>query len=176
MRSIFWPIALFIILEIVMQAVLAVWLPVQFVPNLLTAGVLILALAHVPAQSWFWIAVCAGALIDMQSSLLFGSYMLGFGMVYLGVQSIFPRFVPAERVYVALPAAYVVSSIFLLAWVLLIGRFASLLGWPIVPTFSLAAGGPWVFSVIAGAVSTLVVYILWLEILHQFDRPLRLKA
>jgi hypothetical protein len=58
-----------------MTAVLPVWLDVRYVPNLLLAGILVLAVTDISFK-WFLWAVLAGFILDLESSLLFGSYAL----------------------------------------------------------------------------------------------------
>lgn len=175
MRSLFWPAGLLICLGVLTEHVLAVWFPPSYVPNLLFAGVLVLALSD-DRRSTFWLVAATGAYMDLATGLLFGTYTLGFTFLYAAAQFVFFRFVPSEQIYVALPAAYVVGSVILLAWVFCMGAVASLLGWPITPSLSLAQFSSRFFGAVLGAVLSLGIYVVWLELLHRTGKSVRFKA
>ena len=75
----------------------------------------------------------------------------------------------------ALPLAYIVSELMLTLWIYVVGLFATVIGWPIAPLFSLRGGVYTILSLIVGGVLSVVIYVIWLEITHRFDKPLRLR-
>jgi hypothetical protein len=174
MRHYLWPTILCFILWLLMTAVLPVWLDVRYVPNLLLAGILVLAVTDISFK-WFLWAVLAGFILDLESSLLFGSYALILPLIYMVARGLFLRLVPADRIYIALPATYVGASAVLALWVSVYGILARQIGWPIEPIPAYTGFGVWLVSVVVGAALTLIVYTIWLEILHRVDRPLRLR-
>lgn len=174
MRQYLWPTVLCLILWLLMTAVFPVWWDIRYVPNLLLAGILVLAVTDISFR-WFWWAVLAGAVLDVEASLLFGSYALMLPLLYIGVRMTFLKLVPADRIYLALPGAYIAASAFLAIWVSVYGLLARQVGWPIEPIPVYTSLGAWVVSVATGAILTLVIYTAWLEVLHRVDRPLRLR-
>ncbi len=174
MKSYFWPLLLLFVLWLAMTAVLPIWASHPWVPNLLLAGVLTLAVTDV-ALRWRWIIPLAGLMLDIHTGLLIGSFTIGFSFVYILAEYIFRKFIPASRFYFALPLAFFISRILLELWNMVLGFFAYNLGWPvqIIPLWYAPASK--VLALIIGALGTVVLYVVWLEVLHRFDRPIRLR-
>ncbi len=174
MKSILWPILLLIALWVIMTAVFPVWMSGRYVPNLVLAGVLVLGLTHFDGRTLVLSAVF-GLFLDIHSSLLIGSYALALPFLFWLIHAAYARFVPSDHMYIALPATYVVSELMLKVWLSVVGLFAVVLGWPIGPLFSLNGAVYTMLSLVVGGVLTVVVYVVWLEITHRFDKPLRLR-
>ena len=156
-----------------MVVVLPTFVQTHFVPNLILAGVIVLAITDAEAR-WILLVAIFGLLLDLESSLLFGSFGLGLVGVYLLVRYIFMHIVPSSRVHLAIPLIYLGSSIILWVWLWLFGVFAGKLGWPIGLSISLIAHISWWLVACLGGFCTLLLYILWLEILHRIDKPIRM--
>lgn len=174
MKSILWPTILLITLWTIMVAVLPAWMSPQYVPNLILAGVLVLAVADLDSRVLGLVALF-GFFLDVHSSLLIGSYAIALPLLYIVVHFVFKHFVPSDHIYFALPTAYIVTELALKVWLYIAGLFASVVGWPITPLFSVRNGGYIVLSLFAGGVLCFGVYIVWLEVTHRFDKPLRLR-
>lgn len=174
MKSILWPTLLLITLWVIMTAILPGWMSARYVPNLILAGVLVLAVTHFDGRTIVLTAVF-GLFLDIHSSLLMGSYTLAFPLLYWLTHFIFVRFVPSDRMNVALPVTYMITELLLKGWVYGIGLLATLVGWPIQPLFTLHGGLYSFFSLVMGGVLSVAIYVVWLEITHRFDKPLRLR-
>lgn len=174
MKSIIWPTILLLTLWVVMVAVLPAWINLRYVPNLILAGVLVLAITDLDSRVLGLVAIF-GFFLDVQSSLLIGSYAVGLPVLYMAVHFSFKHFVPSDRIYIALPASYILTELILKVWLYLVGFLASVVGWPVVPLFSLRGGGYTVLSLLIGGLMSFGIYIVWLEVTHRFDKPLRLR-
>ncbi len=173
MRTIFWPLLFLSVLWLIMVVGLPTFVQTHFVPNLILAGVIVLATTDAEAR-WILLVAVFGLLLDLESSLLFGSFGLGLVGMYLLVRYIFMHIVPSSRVYTAIPLVYVGANIILQVWLWLFGMFASKLGWPIWPGLSLLSHISWWILSCIGGFCTLLLYVLWLEILHRIDKPIRM--
>lgn len=174
MRSFFWPIILLLVLWVLMVYVLPSWVAVQYVPNLVLTGLLVLAITDANFR-FYWLAFVVGFLLDVYTSLLIGSFALSLPFVYLIVRYAYKEFIPADKIYVALPITSLIIHILLKFWIVGVGFIGYNIGWPVRPVVtirSLVAVG--VAGVLA-AIASLVIYLIWLEVLHRFDRPLRLR-
>jgi hypothetical protein len=174
MKSIFWPILLFVTLWIIMIAVLPVWVDGRYVPNLILAGTLVLAVTYFDGRTLLVVSLF-GLFLDIHSSLLMGSYALALPFLCWITHFSFTHFIPSDRIYIALPLTYVVTELILKLWVYVVGLFAAVVGWPIAPLFSLRGGVYTLLSLLVGGVLSVGIYLLWLEITHRFDKPLRLR-
>jgi hypothetical protein len=166
-------IILMLALWLLMTAVLPAWLDVRFIPNLVLAGALVLAVAN-PDQRGLLVVAVLGLILDMQGSLVIGSFTIGLCLLYASVQALFRRFVPADRVYLALPLTFIASHILLGLWIFVIGLAASNAQWPVQPQFAVHATPAYLVTLLIGAVLTLGIYLLWLEVMQRAERPLRL--
>lgn len=175
MRSTFWPLLFLLCLWLVMTSSLPVLVDTSFVPNLILAGAIVFAATDIEAK-WVILVGVFGLLLDIQSSLLVGSFCLGLVGLYILVRYIFMYIVPSSRVQVALPLVYIGASILLQAWLWLFGVFAGKIGWPVWPaSIVFVMHLNWWVTALMGGILTLLLYVLWLEILHRIDRPIRIK-
>ncbi len=173
MRPYFWPLLFLTFIWLLNIAVLPVFLQVNFVPNLVLAGIVVLAITDVETR-WIWLAAFFGLLLDAQSSVLYGSFTLGLVSIYLMVKYIFIIIVPSSHIHLAIPFAYIVGNLVLQVWIWILGIFAGKLGWPVWPSiYDLAHLRWWMASVVGGGFA-LLFYIVWLEILHRLKRPIRM--
>lgn len=175
MRTFLWPTILITVLWLCMVAVLPAWVPAQYVPNIVLAGLLVLAITDTELK-FYPVACLVGIFMDVQTGLLFGSFALGYGLVYIGSRAAFKRFVPADRALVFLPLAVVLAKLFLGTWLFFIGFFAGSLGFAIVPHYATQNISAYVITAVVEAGLALVIYVLWLETMHRFSRPLRMRA
>lgn len=174
MKSILWPILLFVTLWIIMTAVLPAWIGVRYVPNLILAAALVLAITYFDGRTLLVVSVF-GLFLDIHSSLLIGSYALALPFLYWITHFSFAHFIPSDHIYIALPLTYIATELLLKLWIYAVGLFAIVVGWPVAPLFSLRGGAYTILSLVAGGVLSVVIYLIWLEITHRFDKPLRLR-
>lgn len=175
MRSIFWPTIFLLVLCILWGTALPIWLEPVFIPNLLLGGLMVLAMTDADAD-WFLLAPLFGLWLDFQSNVLIGSYSVGFLGIYLVTRYLFRHIVPSSRIHFAIPITFIFGSGVLQAWLWLYGVFASKLGWPIVPSLSMFTHFTWWVVCGLGSALAVLMYIFWLEIMHRFDRPIRMRV
>lgn len=174
MKPLYPSIILMFLLWLVMTVLLPAWFGARFIPNLVLVGVLVMAVTE---SDWRGLVLAAmfGLVLDAQSNLLVGSYTLGLCLLYFSTRGLFSRFVPTDRVYLALPIGYVVSQVLLQLWILVVGMLARNMGWQVNPLLRAHVSPIYLVTLAIGGIFTLVLYIVWLEFFQRVERPLRLK-
>lgn len=154
--------------------ILPAWFDVLWVPRLVLSGLLVLAVTDSDFK-WQWCAPFAGLVFDLSTGALPGTYMIGFCIIYILVRVSFFRVIPSDKTLPALALAFALATVFLGLWISLVGMLTAALGYPVIPT------NMWYMPLLeltrtgVGMVLTVCIYLVWLEFLHMFSRPIRLR-
>lgn len=174
MRSIWWPIALLCVLWVCTAVILPAWFGVIWIPRLVLAGLLVLAATDAEFK-WHWCAPIAGLVFDLSTGTLPGTYMIGFSIIYILVRVSFFRIVPSDKIIPTLGLVFILSTFLLSVWMYLVGVLATVLNYPVVPI------NMWNMLLVEllragiGALATIGIYLIWLEFVHTFSKPIRLR-
>lgn len=155
-------------------AVLSVWFGAAYAPNVVLCVLLVFAVTDSELR-FFWLAAFASLVLDVQNRLVIGSFTFGIPLCYLIVAAASRHLLRSDRIYVSLPILYLAIRLFLHVWIFAVGFVAGFLGWELRPLFSFRQEFAWVWSSIVGAGLTVVIYFVWLEVLHRAERPIRLR-
>lgn len=174
MRSIWWPIALLCVLWLCTAVILPAWFGVAWIPRLVLAG--LLALAATDAEfKWHWCAPVAGLVFDFSTGALPGTYMIGFSIIYILVRVSFFRIVPSDKIIPTLGLAFILATVLLSVWMYLIGVLATVFNYPVVPVTIWDVPFTELLRTGVGALATVGIYLIWLEFVHKFSKPIRLR-
>lgn len=154
--------------------VLSSWVGVLWVPRLVLAGILVLAVTDNEFK-WQWCAPVAGLVFDFSSGVLPGAYMIGFSIIYILVRVSFYRIVPSDKILPALGVTFVLATLLLGLWISAVGVLAAALGYSILPTSVWHMPQTELIRTGMGAVATIGIYLIWLEFVHMFSKPIRLR-
>lgn len=162
------------ILWLCTAVVLPAWVGVLWIPRLVLAGVLVLAVTDNEFK-WQWCAPAAGLIFDFSTGVLPGTYMIGFSIIYILARASFYRIVPSDKIIPALGVAFVLATLLLGVWMSVVGVLATALGYSILPTSLWRMPRAELIRTGVGAILTVGVYLIWLEFVHMFSRPIRLR-
>lgn len=162
------------VLWICTTVILPAWFGVLWVPRLLLSGLLVLAVTDSDSR-WHWCAPIVGLVFDLSAGALPGTYMIGFSIIYMLTRMSFSRVVPSDKTLPALGVVFVLSTLFLGVWVSVGGVVATALGHAVIPTNIWHILTTEAVRTGIGAVLTVGIYLVWLEFLHMFSRPIRLR-
>lgn len=154
--------------------VLPAWFGVVWIPRLVLSGLLVLAATDIEFK-WHWCAPAAGLVYDFSTGALPGTYMIGFSVIYILVRVSFFRIVPSDKIIPSLGLAFILATILLGMWMYFIGFVATALGYPIIPIHIWNMPIPELVRAGIGALTTVGIYLIWLEFLHTFSKPIRLR-
>ncbi len=175
MRPYYLPTVILLCLWLVQIAIFPVFFASPLAPNLFLCALLVFAVTDFDLR-YFWLSIGAAIILDVQNRLVIGSFALSVPLLYILAASASKQFLRGDRMYVVVPALYMVGRFIIHIWVYFVGYFASILGWDTPPLFSFRQELAWVWGTLAGAVLTVIFYFIWLELLHRTDKPLRLRV
>lgn len=162
------------VLWICVAVILPAWFGVLWVPRLVLSGLLVLAVTDSDFK-WQWCAPLAGLVFDLSTGVLPGTYMIGFCIIYILIRMIFFRLVPSDKLLPALGLAFVLATLLLGLWMSFVGMLVTALGYPVIPTSMWHMPVTELTRTGIGAVLTVGIYLVWLEFLHTFSKPIRLR-
>lgn len=154
--------------------VLPAWMDVLWIPRLVLAGVLVLAVTDNEFK-WQWCAPIVGLVFDFSTGVLPGTYMIGFSIIYILARVSFYRIVPSDKILPALGVTFVLATLLLGVWTSVVGALATAFGYPIVPTSIWRIPQTELIRTGLGAIASVGIYLMWLEFVHMFSKPIRLR-
>lgn len=174
MRSIWWPVSLLLVLWLCATVILPAWFGTLWVPRLVLAGLVVLAVTDIEFK-WYWCAPAAGLVYDITTGVLPGTYMVAFAFLYIFVRTIFFRVVPSDKIVPAVGVAFIVATVLLGVWLGLVSAIAIAFNYPIVPMSTWSVFKMEFARTLIGAAAAIGIYLIWLEFIHMFSKPIRLR-